>query len=196
MTYIGIIVSFVFVNNIVLGQLLAGNDFLEVTRNMKTALTFGVLLVCTAAVSCLATWAVYRGLLAPFGLEYLQTLSFILVITGLVLILELLFGKAAPRLFGRLEPYFPSVATNCAVLGICLTAARSGYTAAESLVAGASAGAGYFLAVLLLTSLREAMRKEWIPRPFQGAPITLISAGLMALAFMAFDEALLKNLLK
>ena len=196
MSYIGIIVSFVFVNNIILNLLLAEKDCLEASRSMRAALTFGAFLVCAAAVSCLATWAVYHGLLARFGLEYLQTLCFIMIITGLFLLLELAFGKAAPLFSGRLRPLLPSVATNCAVLGICLIAVRSGYTATESLLAGAAAGAGYVLAVILLASLREAMRKEWIPRAFQGTPITLISAGLMALAFMAFDEALLKNLLK
>jgi electron transport complex protein RnfA len=200
-SYIGIIVSFVFVNNIILSRLLVGKACLETARSTKTALCFGALLVCLSAISCLAAWAVYRGVLVPFGLEYLQTLVFILVITGLTLVLEPVFYWAAKSFFPKKTSglsgasLFPLAGTNCAVLGICLIAVRSGYTASESLVAGAAAGAGYFLAILLLSVLREAMKKEWIPRPFQGAPITLISAGLMALAFMAFDAALIKNLL-
>jgi electron transport complex protein RnfA len=195
MTYIGIIVSFAFVNNIVLSQLLVGNAFIDMTRDIKTAFSFGIVLSCVAALSCFATWVIYHGVLEPFGLGYLQTLAFIMVITGLTLILELSFEKLLPALHRRASSFFPLVSANCAVLGVCLIAVRSGYSASESFIAGAAAGAGYFLTLLLLSAMREAMKKEWIPRPFQGIPITLISAGLMALAFMAFDEALLKNLL-
>ena len=193
MSYIGIIVSFIFVNNILLSQLFVGRPCLAMSRDTKTACAFGILMICFSAFSCFLAWGVYHGILKSFGLEYLQTLSFIMVITGLTLILEPVFAKAA-ILSVSAGSLFPLVATNCAVLGVCLISVRSGYTAAESLLAGAAAGAGYFLAVLLLSVLRESMKKEWIPRPFRGIPITFISAGLMALAFMAFDEAFLKNL--
>ncbi|MDR1931411.1 MAG: electron transport complex subunit RsxA [Spirochaetales bacterium] len=195
MSYIGIIVSFVFAGNIILSQLLVGKAFIDMTRNMKSAFSFGLVLSCVAALSCLATWILYRGILEPFGLGYLQTLTFILVITGLTLILEFFFEKLPAALRRRASSLLPLVSTNCAVLGLCLISVRSGYSALESLTAGAAAGVGYFLTLFLLSTMREAMKKEWIPRPFRGVPITLISAGLMALAFMAFDEALLKNLL-
>jgi electron transport complex protein RnfA len=195
MSYIGIIVSFVFVNNIILSQLIIGQSFIDITRNRKTAFLFGMVISAAAALCCLATWALYHGILKPFGLDYLQTLTFIMIITGLTPLCDLCFAKTLPALHSRIREVFPLVSTNCAVLGICLISVRSGYTAFESLIAGAAAGAGYSLTLILLSTIREAMRKEWIPRPFQGVPITLISAGLMALAFMAFDEALLKNLL-
>ena len=193
MSYFGIIVTFVFVNNIVLNQLIVGNTPLPITRDTKTAVAFGFVIVLMSAVSCLLTWAIYHGILSNFGFEYLQTLVFIMVISGLAIFLELVFSKAV--LLGvSLGCMFPVVATNCAVLGICLISVRSAYTAGESFVAGAAAGFGYFLAVILLSVLNENMKKEWIPRPFIGMPITLVSAGLVALAFMAFDEAFLKNL--
>jgi electron transport complex protein RnfA len=195
-SYAGIIVSFVFLNNIILSQLIIGKTFLDITVSIKTSFSFGIVLSVTAALCCLATWSLYHGVLEPFGLDYLQTLTFIMVITGLTPLLDFCFAKMLPALSRRINAFFPLVATNCAVLGACLISARSNYTASESLVAGASAGAGYFLTLILLSSMREAMKKERIPRPFQGIPITLVSAGLMALAFMAFDEALLKNLLQ
>jgi electron transport complex protein RnfA len=196
MSYAGIIVSLVFVNNIILSQLIVGQSFLDITRNIKTSFSFGIVLSASAALCCLATWGLYHGLLLPFGLAYLQTLTFIMVITGLTPLFDLCFAKLLPAAHSRVRLFFPLVSTNCAVLGICLISLRSAYTALESLVAGASAGAGYSLTLILLAAMRDAMKKEWIPRPFQGVPITLISAGLMALAFMAFDEALLKNLLE
>jgi electron transport complex protein RnfA len=184
------------VNNILLSRFLVENSFTDVTRDIKTASCFGLVLTCVAALTSFITWAVYHGFLLPLGLEYLQTLAFILIITGFTLVLELVLAKLTPSLHRRVKTVLPLVSTNCAVLGISLIAARSGYTAAESLVAGFSAGAGYFLALLLLAVMRESMKKEWIPRPFRGIPITFISAGLIALAFMAFDEALLKNLIR
>ena len=195
MTYIGILVSFIFVNNIILNQLLVGKGFLDVIQNIKTTLSYGILLVFIASLSCFFTWAVYNGILLPFRLAYLQTIVFIVIITTLTLAIEIVFGRISPELYRRIKDIFPLIAVNCAVLGICLIAVRSGYTAAESLIAGAAAGTGYFLAVILLAAIQESMKKEWIPQPLRGIPITLISAGLMALAFMAFDEALLKNLM-
>ncbi|MDR1625708.1 MAG: electron transport complex subunit RsxA [Spirochaetia bacterium] len=196
MSYIGIIVSLVFVNNIVLSQLIVGQPFLDITRDTKTSLSFGLVLCALSALCCLATWGLYHALLRPLGLGYLQTLAFIMLISGLTPLCDLVFAKTLPVPHGRLRAFFPLVSTNCAVLGICLISVRSGYTALESLLAGAAAGAGYCLALVLLATMREAMKKEWIPRPFRGVPITLVSAGLMALAFMAFDEALLQNLLE
>jgi electron transport complex protein RnfA len=195
-SYAGIIISFVFLNNIILSQLIVGKSFLDITTNIKASFSFGIVLSAAAALCCFATWALYHGILEPFGLGYLQTLTFIMVITGLTPLFDFCFAKTLPTLHRRINAFFPLVSTNCAVLGACLISVRSGYTALESLVAGGAAGAGYFLTLILLSALREAMKKEWIPRPFQGIPITLISAGLMALAFMAFDEALLRNLLQ
>jgi electron transport complex protein RnfA len=196
MSYAGIIVSLVFVNNIILSQLIVGQSFIDITRDLRTSFSFGIVLSLMSALCCFATWSLYHGILQPFGLGYLQTLTFIMVITGLTPLFDFCFANMLPSAHSRVRSFFPLVSTNCAVLGICLIAVRSGYTALESLVAGAAAGAGYSLTLVLLAAMREAMRKEWIPRPFQGLPITLISAGLMALAFMAFDDALLKNLLR
>jgi electron transport complex protein RnfA len=108
---------------------------------------------------------------------------------------ELVIQKISPPLYKALGIYLPLITTNCAVLGIALIAVRNSYGALESFVAGASAGIGFFLAIVLMSALRERFDTEWIPKPFRGVPIAFVTAGLMALAFMAFDKALLKNLI-
>lgn len=195
MSYAGIIVSFVFVNNIILSQLIVEQPFLDLSRNIRTSVSFGIVLSAMASLCALASWSLYHAILLPLGLEYLQTLTFIMIITGLTPLCDICTAKILPAPHSRARAFFPLISTNCAVLGICLISVRASYTALESLLAGACAGAGYTLTLVFLATLREAMKKEWIPQPFQGIPITLISAGLIALAFMAFDTALLKNLL-
>ena len=195
MTYAGIIITFVFINNIVLTQMLGICPYIGMSRNMQSAAGLGFAVTFVSALAALATWAVYHGVLLPLGVPYLQTVVFILVITGLIQTVERILNGAVPQVYKVLGVFLPLVNANCAVFGISLIAVRSGYTALESLVAGFSAGGGFFLAIVLLSSLRDSMRKEWIPKPFQGLPITLISAGLMALAFMAFDRTLLQNLI-
>ncbi len=194
MTYVGIIVTFVFVHNFALSRLLGICPFIGVSRDLKTSLGLGFAITFVASLSSLTAWAVYHGVLVPLGLRYLEIVVFILVIAGLVRFLEEVVKRASPGLYAVFGGFLPLVTTNCAVLGIALVAVRSGYTAAESFVAGIAAGAGYFLALVLMATLRDSLRKEWVPKPFRGVPITFISAGLMSLAFMAFDHALLKNL--
>ena len=149
----------------------------------------------TLSLSALATWAVQHLALLPLGLGHLQTVTFIVVIAVLVRLLEAAVQRFAPTLAPTLGAWLPTLTANCAVLGLALIAAHSGYGALETLVAGAAAGAGYLLALLVLSSLREKMEAEWVPRALRGAPITFITAGLMALAFLVFDQALLQNLL-
>jgi electron transport complex protein RnfA len=196
MTYIGIIITFVFLNNFVFSRFLGLCPLINVSKNRETASGMGFAVVFVSSLASLATWAVYHGLLAPLGLSYLQTLTFILTIAGLVQFLDIIIQKISPALYRTLGIYMPLLITNCAVLGIALIAVRREYTALESFTAGFSAGAGFFIAVILMATLRDSLRREWIPKPFQGIPIIFISAGLMSLAFMAFDNALLKNLIK
>jgi electron transport complex protein RnfA len=132
--------------------------------------------------------------LVPLGLEFLQTISFILVIAALVQLVEMVVQKISPPLYRALGIYLPLITTNCAVLGIALIAVRSEYNALESFVAGLAAGLGFLLAIVLMSTLREKMDSEWVPRPFRGTPIAFITGGLMALAFMAFDKGLLSGL--
>jgi electron transport complex protein RnfA len=194
-SYIGIIITFVFINNFILAQFLGLCPFIGVSRNTDSAVGMGFAVIFVMSMASLATWAVYRLILVPLNIEYLQTISFILIIAALVQLVEMVIMKISPPLYKALGIYLPLITTNCAVLGIALIAVRSDYNAIESFVAGIAAGIGFLLAIVVMSTIRERLDKEWVPKPFRGVPISFITAGLMALAFMAFDKALLKNLL-
>jgi electron transport complex protein RnfA len=195
MSYVGIIITFVFVSNFILSQFLGLCPFIGVSRRMDSALGMGFAVIFVMSLASLATWAVFRLILVPLRLEYLQTIAFILIIAALVQFVEMVIQKISPPLYKALGIYLPLITTNCAVLGIALIAVRSNYNALESVVAGISAGLGFLLAIVLMSSIRERLDMEWVPKPFRGIPIAFVTAGLMALGFMAFDKALLKNLI-
>lgn len=195
MTYIGIIITFVFINNFILTQFLGLCPFIGVSRNVDSAVGMGFAVTFVMSIASLTTWAIYHWLLVPLNLGFLQTITFILVIAALVQLVEMIIQKISPPLYKALGIYLPLITTNCAVLGIALIAVRSGYNALESFIAGFAAGLGFLLAILLMSTLREKLDAEWVPRPLRGTPIAFITGGLMALAFMAFDKALLRNLI-
>jgi len=195
MTYIGIIITFVFINNFILTQFLGLCPFIGVSRNTESAVGMGFAVIFVMSMASITTWAIYNLILVPLGLEFLQTITFILIIATLVQFVEMVIQKVSPALYKALGIYLPLITTNCAVLGIALIAVRSEYNAPESFVAGFAAGVGFLLAILVMSTLREKLDKEWVPKCFRGVPIAFVTAGLMALAFMAFDKALLKNLL-
>ena len=195
MTYVGIILTFVFINNFILTQVLGLCPFIGVSKNVDSAVGMGFAVTFVMSLASLTTWAIQHWLLIPLGLEFLQTISFILVIAALVQLVEMVVQKISPPLYRALGIYLPLITTNCAVLGIALIAVRSEYNALESFVAGFAAGLGFLLAILLMSTLREKLDSEWVPRPFRGTPIAFITGGLMALAFMAFDKALLRGLI-
>ena len=195
MTYIGIIITFVFINNFILTQFLGLCPFIGVSRNVEPAVGMGFAVTFVMAIASLATWMVYNWILVPLNIAFLQTITFILVIAALVQFVEMLIQKISPQLYKALGIYLPLITTNCAVLGIALITIRSRYNAIESFIAGAAAGAGFLLAILLMSTIREKLDTEWIPKPFRGMPIAFVTGGLMALAFMAFDKALLRNLI-
>ena len=195
MSYIGIIIPFVFINNFILTQFLGLCPFIGVSRKTDSAIGMGFAVIFVMSMASLATWAVYRLVLVPLNIEYLQTISFILIIAALVQLVEMVIIKISPPLYKALGIYLPLITTNCAVLGIALIGVRNDYNALESFVAGIAAGLGFLLAIVVMSTIRERLDREWVPKPFRGVPIAFITAGLMALAFMAFDKALLKNLL-
>ena len=195
MTYVGIIITFVFINNFILTQFLGLCPFIGVSRNVDSAVGMGFAVTFVMSIASVTTWAIYNWLLIPLQLGFLQTITFILVIAGLVQLVEMVIQKISPPLYKALGIYLPLITTNCAVLGIALIAVRSDYNGLESFVAGFAAGLGFLLAILLMSTLREKLDSEWVPRPFRGTPIAFITGGLMALAFMAFDKALLRNLI-
>jgi len=195
MTYIGIIITFVLIENFILTQFLGLCPFIGVSRKIDSAVGMGFAVIFVMSMASLTTWAVYNLILLPLGIAYLQTITFILIIATLVQFVEMIIQKTSPPLYKALGIYLPLITTNCAVMGIALIAVRKGYNAFESFVAGFAAGVGFLLAILIMASLREKLDSEWVPKPFKGIPIAFVTAGLMALAFMAFDKALLKNLI-
>lgn len=194
MTYIGLLVTFTLVNNLVLSSFLGLCPILGVTRRSGGALSLGLATTFMMALGSLATWIVRSLILAPLGLDVLQTVLFVLVLFALGHYLEILVERVSPALHRLVGRSIRLMATNCAVLAIVLIAARAEYSALESLVAGAAAGVGYLLVAAVLSAIREQLETEWVPRPFRGLPITFVSAGLMALALFAFDRAFLHNL--
>ena len=195
MSYVGIIITFVFINNFVLSQFLGLCPFIGVSKNVDSAVGMGFAVTFVMAIASITTWAIQHAILVPLGLEFLQTITFILVIATLVQLVEMVIQKISTPLYKALGIYLPLITTNCAVLGIALIAVRSDYNAFESFVAGFAAGAGFLLAIVLMSTIRERLDSEWVPKPFRGVPIAFITGGLMALAFMAFDKALLRNLI-
>jgi electron transport complex protein RnfA len=195
MTYISIIITFVLIENFILTQFLGLCPFIGVSKKIDSAVGMGFAVIFVMSLASLTTWAVYNLILIPLNLKFLQTITFILVIAALVQLVEMVIQKISPPLYKALGIYLPLITTNCAVLGIALIAVRNDYNALESFVAGFAAGVGFLLAILLMSTLRERFETEWIPKSFRGAAIAFVTAGLMALAFMAFDKALLKNLI-
>ena len=194
MSYIGILVTYIFVQNFILVQFLGLCPFIGVSKNSESAIGMGVAVPFVTAIASVVCWAVHTFLLAPFGLEYLRTISFILVIAALVQLVEMVIRKMSPGLYKALGIYLPLITTNCAVLGIAIINIDNGYNLLESFTAGLAAGLGFTMAIILMSNIREKLDMTPVRKVFQGVPIAFISAGLMALAFMMFDKSLLTNL--
>ncbi|MBR5927532.1 MAG: RnfABCDGE type electron transport complex subunit A [Spirochaetia bacterium] len=169
--------------------------FIGVSKDYESAIGMGFAVTFVTSVASLTTWCIQHFLLVPFGLTYLQTITFILVIAALVQFVEMVVRKVSPSLYKSLGIFLPLITTNCAVLGIAIIAVGKNYNAIESFVAGMAAGLGFLLAIVLMSCIREKLADTDIPKPFKGVPIAFITASLMALAFMAFDAALLNNLI-
>ncbi|WP_319477571.1 electron transport complex subunit RsxA [Marispirochaeta aestuarii] len=194
MIYIGIFITFVFINNFILTQFLGICPFIGVSKNVESAVGMGFAVIFVMSIATLATWIIYHWILVPLDLTFLRTISFILVIASLVQLVEMVIQKVSPALYKALGIYLPLITTNCAVMGMAVIAVQNNYNALESFIAGFSAGVGFLLAIVLMSTIREKLDTEWIPKPFQGVSIAFITGGLMAMAFMAFDKTLLNNL--
>ena len=181
-----IIVSTALVNNVVLSQFLGICSFLGVSAQKKASLSLGLAVTAVLTVSSALAAALYQYVLAPLGLDYLKTIVFILVIAALVQMVEMFLKKNAHAVYQGLGIYLPLITTNCAVLGVALTNVQNGYNILESAFAGLGTAIGYTVAIVLLAAIREHIDEEAIPAPFRGAPIVLLCATLMAMAFMGF----------
>ena len=182
-----IIVSSALVHNVLLNRFWGVCSFLGVSKQMKASASLGVAVIFVMTIASAVASLLNDYILIPFGLEFMQTIVFILVIAALVQIVEMFLKKTSPAIYKALGIYLPLITTNCAVLGIAQLNASSGYTFVESVVAGFSSAVGYTLAIVLLAGIRSRIREEDLPAPLRGAPIVLISAALMSIAFMGFS---------
>lgn len=182
-----IIVTTALVNNVVLSQFLGICSFLGVSKQIKTSASLGAAVTFVIGIASAVAYVLYQFVLVPFNLTYLQTIVFILVIAALVQLVEMFLKKTSPALYQALGIYLPLITTNCAVLGVALTNVQNGYNFIESVISGVGTGLGYTLAIILLASIRTRIEESAIPAPFRGAPIVLLCAALMAIAFMGFS---------
>jgi len=178
----------ILIENIVLVKFLGCCPFLGTSKKVETALGMGMAVTFIMAVSSALTTAARVYLLVPFGLEYMQTIVFILIIASLVQLVEMFFQKVIPSLYSALGIYLPLITTNCAVLGVTILNVQAEYSILLSALNGIFVALGFTLAVVLLAGVREKLEDSNIPRSLQGFPITLISAGLISMAFMAFSN--------
>ena len=177
----------ILVNNFILVQFLGICPFMGVSKKMDTAVGMGIAVTFVMGIASAATWVINEFLLIPLELQYMQTVAFILVIAALVQLVEMFLQKMVPALYQALGIYLPLITTNCAVLGAALVNVQKGYDFLQSVVFGVCGGLGFTLAIVLFASVRERSDKADCPECFKGFPIALISAGLLALAFMGFS---------
>ena len=184
---LAITLSAILANNFIFSQFLGICPFLGVSKKVDTAVGMGIAVTFVMGLASAITWAVQRFVVDPFGLGYMQTVAFILVIASLVQFIEMFLQKAMPALYTALGVYLPLITTNCAVLGVAILNINSNYNFIESVVYGITGGLGFLLAIVLFASIRERLVFADYPKSFEGFPIALVTAGLMALAFMGFS---------
>ena len=187
MEYILIFIAAIFVNNIVLTQFLASGPFLGVSRKVSTSLGMSAAVAFVMVLATLVTWCLQMFVLVPFGLEFLQTLTFILVIASLVQMVEIILKKVSPPLYQALGVFLPLITTNCAVLGVAILVVQKDYNLLMSLDYALASALGFGLALILFAGLREQLEFANVPKGMKGMSITLITASLLSLAFMGFS---------
>jgi len=186
MDVVNIIILALLVNNIVLAQFLGICPFLGVSQKTSTSIGMGAAVVFVMALANLVTYLVYFFILEPLHIEFMITITFILVIAALVQIVEIILKKASPSLYQALGIYLPLITTNCAVLGAAILAITKNYSLIQSLVYATSTALGFTLALVLMAGIREQLELTGIPKAMKGFPIALVTAGLLSLAFMGF----------
>lgn len=187
MEYLLIFISAIFVNNIVLSQFLGICPFLGVSRKVDTALGMGAAVAFVLTLATIVTYLVQVYVLNPFGLQYLQTLAFILVIAALVQMVEIILKKVSPALYQALGIFLPLITTNCAVLGVAILVIQKDFSLLESVVYAFSTALGFALALTVFAGIRDQLAYTRVPKGMQGMAIVLVTAGLLSLAFMGFS---------
>lgn len=186
MSIFTIVIGAVFVNNFVLSKFLGICPFLGVSKKVETSIGMGAAVAFVMAIASAFTWVVQKAILEKTGLEYLQTIFFILVIAALVQAVEMFIKKSSPALYQSLGVFLPLITTNCAVLGAAILNIDQDFNLIQSIVNGVSAAIGFTLAIVLFAGIRERLELADVPESLKGTPIALITAGLMSVAFLGF----------
>lgn len=179
-------ISCIFINNILLAQYLGNCPFLGTSKKMETAVGMAMAVIFVLVMAGALTWIVNAYMLKPLNVEYLQTVSFILVIAALVQFVEMFLKKSIPALYAGLGIFLPLITTNCAVMGVCLINIKEEYSLVEALVTSFAYAAGFGLALVLFAGIRERILLARVPKPLQDTSIGLITAGMIAMTFMSF----------
>ncbi|GAB6178284.1 RnfABCDGE type electron transport complex subunit A [Desulfobaculum senezii] len=187
MDYFLLIISAIFINNIVLVQYLGACPFMGTSKSIDVALGMGGAVMFVLVMATAITWPIHVYALVPNGLEYLQTIAFILIIASLVQFVEMFLKKVIPPLYKSLGLFLPLITTNCAVLGVAIMVQRKEFDFLTSVVFALASGIGFTIALVILSSIRERLDMAPVPHVFRGVPIALVMAGLMSLAFFAFQ---------
>lgn len=187
MNLVTIAISAIFINNFVLVKFYGICPFLGVSKKVDTALGMGMAVTFVMTIASIMTYLAQTYLLVPLQVEYLQTVTFILIIAALVQFVEMFLQKSSPSLYSALGIYLPLITTNCAVLAVTILNSQNRYNFIESVVYGATAGIGFMLAIVLFAGIRERLETSPIPEAFKGFPSALISASLLAMAFLGFQ---------
>jgi Na+-translocating ferredoxin:NAD+ oxidoreductase subunit A len=184
--YIVLVISCIFINNIILAQYLGACPFLGTTKKMETAVGMAFAVIFVLTMAGMITWVVNTFFLNKFGLQYLRTIAFILVIASLVQFVEMFLKKSIPALYAGLGIFLPLITTNCAVMGVCLININEDYGFIQSLISAISYASGFGFALILFAGVRERVILGRIPKPLQDTSIGLVTAGILSLAFFAF----------
>ena len=187
LSYFAIVIGAVFVNNVVLAQFLGICPFLGVSSKVETSLGMGAAVTFVMAIASVVAWLLQTYLLVPFGIEYMQTIVFILVIAALVQMVEIILKKVSPALYQALGIFLPLITTNCAVLGVAILMIQKEFSLLQGVVYSVSWALGFALALVLFAGIRERLDFEEVPAAFRGVPIALVTAGILAMAFMGFS---------
>ena len=186
-TLLAISLGAILTNNFIFSQFLGICPFMGVSKKVDTALGMGMAVIFVMGVASAVCWPINKYLLVANGLDFMQTVTYILVIASLVQFVEMFLQKAMPSLYQALGVYLPLITTNCAVLGVVLQNTQNNYSFIESLVYGITGGIGFLIAIVLFASVRERLEFSECPKSFEGFPIALVTAGLIALSFMGFS---------
>ncbi|MEG6552191.1 RnfABCDGE type electron transport complex subunit A [Desulfocurvibacter africanus] len=187
MDYFLLFISAIFINNIVLVQYLGTCPFMGTSKSTDLALGMGGAVIFVIVMATAFTWPLQQYVLIPYGIEYLQTIVFILVIASLVQFVEMFLKKVLPPLYKSLGLFLPLITTNCAVLGVAIMVQRNGYSFFKSIMFALASGIGFLIALVIISSIRERLDIAPVPAVFRGVPIALIMAGIMSLVFFAFQ---------